>query len=271
MPEVFGPAFGGALLFSAVLGSCFAWVLLFQRHSQGLPLLERREETRTERPLGAVAVAAIWAGISLTDRVLADIAGRQAEPTTRLLAFALLLSLGVLTVVALLLFGNGRFRWQDVGFDRGRLQESLELGIGALFVVVLPTALILLATLPLRNVATQHTLLRLLGETLDVRVVAMLAFTAVVVAPLSEELLFRVTLQGWLTSRMDPSKGVTIVSVLFAAIHGWRDGLALLPLAFVLGYIYERRNDFVAVVVTHGLFNAANLGLMLVARQAQNS
>ncbi len=269
MPEVLGPAFGGALLFSAVLGSLSAWVMLFHRLSQGLPLMDRRDDVRIERPFGAVAAAVVWASISFTDRLFADWTGRQAEPTTGLLGFALLISLAVLAVVSLLLFGGGRFRLRDAGLERGRLQESIELGVGALFVAVLPTALVLFVTLPLRDLDTQHSLLRLLGKTLDGRVIALLAFTAVVVAPLSEELLFRVTLQGWLTSKIGGSGAVPIVSLLFAAIHGWRDGLALLPLALVLGYVYDRRHDFVAVVVTHGLFNAANLILMLLTRQAQ--
>ncbi|OYW12836.1 MAG: hypothetical protein B7Z55_17910, partial [Planctomycetales bacterium 12-60-4] len=196
----------------------------------------------------------------------ADLSGRQSEPTTDLLGFSLVISLSVLAVVATLLFGGGTFRWQDAGIHPDQWTESVQLGANGLIAAVLPTALMLVATYSFRDRDTQHSLLRLLGETLDPRVIALLTFTAVVVAPFSEELLFRVTLQGWLTARIGSTWAVPAVSVFFAAIHGWRDGLALLPLALILGYVYDRRNDFLAVVVMRGLFNAANLVLMLLAR-----
>jgi membrane protease YdiL (CAAX protease family) len=88
-----------------------------------------------------------------------------------------------------------------------------------------------------------------------------MALAVAVVAPLSEELLFRVVLQGWLTERISATVAVPVVAIVFAAVHGWRDGLALLPLALILGYVFARRRSYLAVVTTHALFNSVMFGL----------
>jgi uncharacterized protein len=141
----------------------------------------------------------------------------------------------------------------------------LSAGVGVFLAAIMPTFALLLALSPLRSRETQHHLLQLLGRSPDVLTLAGLAVTVVVLAPLAEELLFRVTLQGWLTEQIGSRWSVPAVAVGFAAVHGWRDGLALIPLAMLLGYVYDRRQDFFAVVIAHGLFNAANLLLALLS------
>jgi membrane protease YdiL (CAAX protease family) len=101
----------------------------------------------------------------------------------------------------------------------------------------------------------------LLGESPDWGVLLLMLVTVAIVAPLSEELLFRAVLQGWVRERCGAAWAIPLVAVLFAAIHGWRDGLALLPLALILGVLYERRRSYLAVVVAHGLFNSVMFGL----------
>jgi len=53
-------------------------------------------------------------------------------------------------------------------------------------------------------------------------------------------------------------------SLIFAAVHRLPDAIPLLPLALVLGYVYQQRRCFLSVVLLHMLFNAANLILAVL-------
>ena len=57
-------------------------------------------------------------------------------------------------------------------------------------------------------------------------------------------------------------------AALFCAIHSFPDALALAPLALILGFMYQQRQCYVTVVVTHSLFNATTVVLALVSREA---
>jgi len=90
----------------------------------------------------------------------------------------------------------------------------------------------------------------------------VMVFLAVaVLAPLSEEILFRGFVQSTirqLTGR--PWVGILITSALFALVHGqWNARPALFALAVILGYNYERTGRLLPSIVIHTLFNAANL------------
>ena len=129
----------------------------------------------------------------------------------------------------------------------------------------------ILVTLPVRMHEQQHSLLQLLGESNDVMTIVMIGVAAALSAPLAEEMLFRVVLQGWLTTVFPPRLAVAVVAVIFCLIHGWRDGLALLPLAVILGYVYHQRQSYLSVVVIHALFNATMLVLQLLNPHAMPS
>jgi hypothetical protein len=86
----------------------------------------------------------------------------------------------------------------------------------------------------------------------------VIAFIAVVLAPVKEELLFRVILQGWLVDRIGKA-GIVGASLIFAMIHGAENGVMLIPLALMLGVLYERTRSYPAVVAAHATFNGANL------------
>ena len=86
--------------------------------------------------------------------------------------------------------------------------------------------------------------------------------TAVVLAPLLEELQYRVILQSWLVERLGPFVGVALVvrrSSRCCTAGGmvWR----LIPLAAILGWTYHRTRSYLTVVTAHALFNALNLAL----------
>ncbi len=116
------------------------------------------------------------------------------------------------------------------------------------------------------------------------------AFTAVIVAPLTEEFLFRGVLQGWLERvairirqlpqeyplEGDPREEITmpaqgarplliwpivVSSLVFAAMH-LSHGVACVPLFFfalALGYLYQRTRSLIAPIVLHVSLNASTM------------
>lgn len=93
----------------------------------------------------------------------------------------------------------------------------------------------------------------------------LITFSAVVMAPLAEELFFRGIVQSMLrryTSR--PWVAVVVTSVAFAAVHAStpQNLPALFVLSIVLGYNYERTGRLVPAIGIHLLFNAINLAMV---------
>jgi membrane protease YdiL (CAAX protease family) len=154
----------------------------------------------------------------------------------------------------------------DYGIDsRGWLSEMRCGGLG--FLASLPFVIVIMVLASRwRTPETQNPLLILLRETGSGRTLAEVVFAAVIAAPLSEELLFRVAFQGPLEARLPLGWAIAIPAVVFASVHGIYDALPLLPLALVLGALYHLRRSYVANVTAHACFNAANIVLALLQR-----
>lgn len=95
---------------------------------------------------------------------------------------------------------------------------------------------------------------------------AMVILSAVVLAPLAEEIFFRGLLQSMLrryTRR--PWISVLIASAFFAAVHfpQAQNVPALFALGIVLGYNYERSGRLYAPIIIHAVFNAVNILIQL--------
>lgn len=137
-------------------------------------------------------------------------------------------------------------------------------GIRGYLLSLLPMAAMMLITLPMRTPDKQNPLLRLLIDNSSLTDITLICILAVIIAPACEELMFRVILQGWLTGIAGPAMAIPIVVVVFAAIHGLADGIALIPLAAVLGYVFHRRHSYLSVVVIHALFNGTMVVLQVL-------
>lgn len=88
----------------------------------------------------------------------------------------------------------------------------------------------------------------------------LIVLLAVVVAPLSEEFLFRAFLYRSLKSYFSPTMAAVVSSVVFACMHfNW---LSMLPL-FILGVwlcrSYEDSGNIWVPIILHGLFNGNTL------------
>jgi membrane protease YdiL (CAAX protease family) len=95
----------------------------------------------------------------------------------------------------------------------------------------------------------------------------LVVVSAVIFAPLFEELVFRAHLQSALRRATGhPWAAVIITSALFALVHGiWWMMPPLFLLAVGLGYVYERTRNVWATITMHASFNLLSLTVDFVA------
>jgi membrane protease YdiL (CAAX protease family) len=87
---------------------------------------------------------------------------------------------------------------------------------------------------------------------------------AVLVAPVTEELVFRIGLFRWLRGRAPRAVVLFAPAAAFAALHGNTAAfLPLVVLAVVLSLAYERVGHPLVPIVAHSLFNLNTLALLL--------
>jgi membrane protease YdiL (CAAX protease family) len=144
--------------------------------------------------------------------------------------------------------------------------------LGMAFLTLLTVWPLILATMSLTVLVTQmfygqqyqvprHEALKLITEYPAVPLQVILAFVAVGVAPVVEEMLFRGLFQTTLRSYSGrPWLAITLTSVLFATIHAdashWP---SLFVLALGLGYAYERSGSLLRPIFMHAMFNAISI------------
>ncbi len=96
----------------------------------------------------------------------------------------------------------------------------------------------------------------------------LLAFLAIVMAPLSEELLFRGILYPAIKQAGLPNMALWGTSILFALTHAnMMTFLPLTLLALTLTLLYEHTGNLLAPIVAHSLFNTANFVWVLLEPQ----
>lgn len=102
--------------------------------------------------------------------------------------------------------------------------------------------------------------------TTDKFIFAFEALRFVFIAPFVEEFLFRGFLNNLLRGKVNAFVRMSIVSILFAAIHmpyyihNWIQFLAYLIISIVLFLVYERRRSLFDAILLHSLFN----GLLVI-------
>lgn len=128
----------------------------------------------------------------------------------------------------------------------------------------LPTTVLRFVIIFLISVITgelpdQHPFLEMMKEGIDLSLLAMIFLMAVILAPIVEELFYRIVILGGLCQQGNVWIGMFVSCLLFSFAHGFPDSLALLPLAAALGYTYVRRQSYVTVMLIHFFFNAFNM------------
>jgi membrane protease YdiL (CAAX protease family) len=145
------------------------------------------------------------------------------------------------------------------------MPEGIAIGVvGALAVIPLVLAATIIVQAVMRRFGTQppeeHALLIVFQQpAIFDRLLVILS--AVILAPLFEELTFRAHLQSAIR-RVTGNQwlAVVVVSALFAFVHGiWWMMPPLFLLAIGLGYLYERTKNIWATITLHAIFNALSL------------
>lgn len=107
-------------------------------------------------------------------------------------------------------------------------------------------------------------LISVFSETGSPFVVAGMLLVACVLAPLSEELMFRAGLYRYLRQRLGRMPALLLSSVCFGALHGnWAGFLPLAVLGMILAVVYEATGSIRVVIVAHSLFNLNTILVVL--------
>jgi hypothetical protein len=96
------------------------------------------------------------------------------------------------------------------------------------------------------------------------RVLAFI-FLAVVAAPVTEELIFRGVLYLPMRQRYGPVTASIVVSLIFAAIHGYLAGVApLFVLALIFTWLLEKTGTLFWPILAHAVYNGTMVVIMLL-------
>ena len=158
---------------------------------------------------------------------------------------------------------------EAASLNRVSVREELLVAGEVALVVYLPTMILRLLMVVLMTKVTgevpgNNPLLEILQTEAGQKMMLMIGVAAVFMAPLAEELQFRVVILGGLLRTNLARFAPAITALLFGMAHGIPDGIALLPLAFVLGYTYLQRRSYLTVVLVHLLFNLFNVLLAIL-------
>ena len=94
-----------------------------------------------------------------------------------------------------------------------------------------------------------------------------IAVSAIIIAPIAEELIFRGYLYPVVKRFTDRWFASIFSGVFFGVIHFNVMGLPILALmGFILAVIYEKSGSLWVPIGCHAAFNATSVGLMLISR-----
>jgi len=105
----------------------------------------------------------------------------------------------------------------------------------------------------------------------------LFALTAIVAAPVFEELFFRGFLQPLLCRTFGIFTGILITAAIFGSAHGaeykwtWQYILAVGIVGFVFGWVRERTDSIIPSTVMHGCYNAVFVGALYFSKHGNLS
>jgi membrane protease YdiL (CAAX protease family) len=232
-------------------------------------------------PIHLLAVLAVWLGATATAkalllRIAPSLETMRQDVLAELAAQAVWL--GASLAVGALAFKGGLVAGMGLSL-RHWLYDSGRAVLGYLAVLPICAALLYVSTRLFHHIyhsePPEHIMLQALG-TLPAAWKALVVISAVVLAPLAEEIFCRGLLQSMIrryTRR--PWLAILLTSLTFSLLHlqttaidgrdiaNWQPMGALFALSVVLGYNYERSGRLYAPILIHALFNAVNVGIYL--------
>ncbi len=254
------------LLILVLTSSATLWYGLVNRLLREEPVIPPRPAPPVSWPTW-IPCLALPLGIVLVLLLQFALAGGQADPLRGVQA-SCIARLAVLGLLLLLPRLAGRWLRSDLGVDSQPWWVEVQLGLATALVAFPPVVGL---NLWLRHEGwygrdAAHPLLALLRDAPSLETGFWVVLAAVVLAPLFEELLYRVFLQGTWTAHAPAWLTIPVTALLFSAVHmrrGQPDGIPLFPLAFCLGLLYHQRRSYLGVVSAHALFNGLSIALAL--------
>ncbi|MCH7990781.1 MAG: CPBP family intramembrane metalloprotease [Planctomycetes bacterium] len=239
------------------------WGEILRRKLVGLPVIPLSVRDPIHWSPMVVTFTFCWIAFQISAQFLES---KDSPDPLRAVQLSCAMNVVILSLLLMVLTEIGQRRISEFGITLKNWTEETRYGVMGFLASLLPVFAVLIVSLllSLRSEETQHSFLKMLRENPGPEIFFWITLAAVVLAPLTEELVFRVILQGALQSKFSPTTSIAISSIVFAGVHGFPDSLALVPLAVILGYVYHRRHSYLAVVVLHALFNLLNLMLSLL-------
>jgi len=173
----------------------------------------------------------------------------------------------------------------DLGFDMRRLGQDVRQGLSMFLAAIVPVYGLQWFFTAVLKYESEHPLVTFAQEQPGIGILLLAALVATVAAPLVEEFIFRVVLQGWLEKLdvrrrdlgiVDPATPpsllpILLVSTLFGLMHLGHgpDPIALIVLSLFLGYAYRQTHRIFTSLTLHFCVNAfavANLALSLATQ-----
>ena len=242
------PPPGTLLLLAAAAAGVVMWVWAFRRRLSGGTVFRDGDGQTVPAWAGFAGAAGYFLPALLVP------AAADAGPTAALVRSLVAAAAGA---------AGAGLVWRAVRTEEGKrrpVREGVRDG-GLAFLLALPVCLgLMAATREFRTVDAGNPLLKALLGDPSPAAWALIVASAVLVAPLGEELLFRGLILGSLrTARLPDAAAVAASAGLFAVVHPLQDWPPLFALACVLGWARVRTGSLLPCVVAHALFNAAFL------------
>lgn len=270
------------ILIGLAVASAAAWSLIFRRVRGGQRLVPY--EPRRQVPWNGIDVAVVICTALVLIGIVSQSMFRylDVDPSdtstssyvSAMLAASLASGIAVLVATLVYLVGRG-VDLQSVGINARCWAHDFGIGIVGALAVDFPLLMI-------QGVLTQfwpskHPLIEVMREHPSREALAATAVLAVVVAPIVEELIFRVVVQGWLERlvrtwrrtnsdlRGLPVGAIPIIlsAALFAAAHAHGpDPIPIFLLGLALGYVYHQTHRILPSMAMHMCFNGVTVVLL---------
>jgi len=272
-----GEALSGLLLLLAGGYGIYLWLNWMQgilkRDATATPACFQHTRTKPGRrpvPLAPAVIGAFWIATNLF-MLLGNSSGGSIQPDNLPEFQALLiqlvgLPLGVAGFLLLVWeFSGPRYELKNY-FQFDHWKEDIQAGAELWLLAMPPTLVLGMLSSFWKTPDDLHLLLQILRGGADPAVIGLIFVSAAMVAPIVEELLFRVLLLNGLIQhgRLTVSLSVVLTAALFSIAHGAYDALQLLPLSLCLTWSSARRESYMTVVTAHALFNGFMLLLTLM-------
>ena len=232
--------------------------------------------------IAVLALSQLLALVTLHFLGLAPLDGQPPpvkDTLTRSLELLILQVIGTVPVVVFILVQSWRRSdegWRGLGITRFSPIRDGFIGLAAFMAAVwicfgLGSTITLVVKLFQSSVPEiGHSVLNDMFTSDSMLAVVIISISAVLIAPVVEEIIYRGLLQSSLMAMVGQQRRWTVIIVgalIFAAVHAAVAEPVALPTLFVLGvilgWVYERTGSLWPCVGVHAGFNAINIGVVL--------